>query len=608
MKKLLLISLALFFAFPLFSQKKTRFPAVPKITISPGGAELPVSVPAAAPTMFRSLEQLIGLTQFDLQTANSLGRRVADLGGGKVSAVWLYGVNQAVDRGTAYNYFNGTEWGEFPMERIEELRSGYPCLTTTASGLEVITSHQNIGSQWYISTHTKMPGDTDWTRSEIPSTVPGGPVWTKVATGGPDGNTIHVVAVSVPTGSGGVIYEGIENHPLYYRSLDGGQTWDKSDVIIPGLDSSFYNSFGGESYNIDAHGETVAIAVFDSWGDVAVFKSEDNGETWTKKIVNDFPLDKYDEMGYGPGDIPFDPEAPDSISMRTADYCGSVLVDNEGKVHVFFGLMYVYAIDAAYYLHPDTDGLAYWNEDYATGDLKIIANADLNGDGEVALTDLVRYLNVGFTAMPSAGIDATGNLYVVYTSVHEEYVSSITDQNFRHPFIVKSEDGGDTWSAPYDLLNLETNEFPELYEGVFPSIPSRINSSLHLVYEQDDTPGLTASGVQPPDQSIIYLNLDKNTFGMVNSTHETGKSDFQMNVSPNPSGGEFRLKYHLPKTSDVSFTVSNLVGTSVTQVSQKTQVAGQQEKWFDLSNLPKGIYFIKLAADGRFVTEKVVVR
>jgi hypothetical protein len=128
------------------------------------------------------------------------------------------------------------------------------------------------------------------------------------------------------------------------------------------------------------------------------------------------------------------------------------------------------------------------------------------------------------------------------------------------------------------------------------------------VYEQDDTPGLTASGVQPPDQSIIYLNLDKNTFGMVNSTHETGKSDFQMNVSPNPSGGEFRLKYHLPKTSDVSFTVSNLVGTSVTQVSQKTQVAGQQEKWFDLSNLPKGIYFIKLAADGRFVTEKVVVR
>ena len=277
--------------------------------------EQEIGIPSSPLVNRDPLEMQIGVTRFELQSIASLGRRVAVFEDGSVSASWLHGLDQAggwPDRGTAYNYNDGSSWGAIPTESLEVIRSGYPSFTNTPSGVEVVISHKSeTGTLWILHSHTKMQGETDWNESDIESTVPGGPVWPKIATGGPDGNTVHSFAVSVDPMFGGSVYQGMDQHPLYYRSLDAGQTWDKIDVIIPGLDSNYYDNIFGEGYNIDANGEVVAVALFDSWGDIAIAKSTSNGETWEKTIVHDFPLDKYDGSGYGPDDIPFDPNAPD---------------------------------------------------------------------------------------------------------------------------------------------------------------------------------------------------------------------------------------------------------------------------------------------------------
>lgn len=578
---------------------------------APGYESLEPGSATEDPVSFRALETQIGVTRFELQTISSLGRRVATFDDGKVSAIWHFGADEPggfPDRGAAYNHFDGNEWGAYPDGSLEEIRSGYPSFTGTTTGIEVVFSHKSeSGNLWICQTHTKMPADTEWTAVEIPSTVGGGPVWGKVAAGGPDGNTLHAVAVSVLTNFGGVVYEGMDQHPLYYRSLDAGQTWDVVDFIIPGLDSSFYDGFAGESYNIDANGETVAIGVFDSWGDVAVFKSIDNGATWTKTIINDFPLDKYDGSGYGPEDIPLDPNAPDSVSISTADYSGSVLIDNNGKVHVFFGRMYVFATGADQFLFLDSEGIAYWNEDFGSDSTQTIANLqDFDGDEIVTISGDVgdlRYNNTGATSFPSAGVDADGNLYVVYTAFREDF--TIDDKSYRHIFIIKSEDGGLTWSEPFDLINEETTEFPEFIEAAYPSIPARIGNSIELIYQADLEPGL--SGTNVPEQMIMHLSLDKNTFGMVSALEDIPQLATDVTLVPNPADDFVQVNFELTESATVNLEVFNMLGALVGQKSPKSLSLGHQSEVLNVSRLDSGVYFVRLRIDGNSVTKKVIV-
>jgi hypothetical protein len=59
------------------------------------------------------------------------------------------------------------------------------------------------------------------------------------------------------------------------------------------LDTSLFDAMKVESYTITAQGETVVVAYFNVWGDSFIVKSIDNGDTWTKTIFLDFPVDKY---------------------------------------------------------------------------------------------------------------------------------------------------------------------------------------------------------------------------------------------------------------------------------------------------------------------------
>lgn len=567
-----------------------------------------------APSLgFRDEEVQIGVTRFELQTIACLGRRVATLPDGRVSAAWLHGLDQTggwPDRGAAYNQFDGSAWGDAPDFSLEATRSGYPSFTSSPNGLEVVFSHKNTSAtQWYLQTHTKMPDDTDWTEVEIPSTVTGGPVWGKVAVGGPDGNTIHAVAVAVAPDFGGVIYEGVNQHPLYYRSTDGGATWDMVDVIIPGLDSNFYSRVTGEAYNIYANGETVAIAVFEAWGDIAVFKSTDNGANWTKTIVKDHPLDKYDGTGYGPGDVPYDPVIDDSISILSSDYTGSVLVDDNGKVHVFFGLMYHFAELDSYFLALGPEGIAYWNEDYATDQLDIIATApDMDGDGIVTLNgdyETLRYNNTNYTSFPTSSIDDDGNIYVVFNTLREDLVS-FEGTTYRHVFIVKSSDGGQNWTEPFDLINSNVTEFFDFIEGAYPSIPARIGAKIDLVYMQDYEPGLTPTGTNIADQFIMHVPYDKETFEPSYS-EEVPQLNSGLSLSPNPAREGVNVQFELNTRSDVQLRIYDMLGQLISEAQIDGLAVGPHAEWLDLNGVSKGMYLVQLEIEGAQLTQKLVI-
>jgi len=65
-------------------------------------------------------------------------------------------------------------------------------------------------------------------------------------------------------------------------------------------------------------------------------------------------------------------------------------------------------------------------------------------------------------------------------------------QHYRHQYIMKSEDNGEIWSTPFDLMAESTD--PEtgdpIQEGVFGCIGNVVNDYVYITYQKDHLPGL----------------------------------------------------------------------------------------------------------------------
>lgn len=554
----------------------------------------------------------IGTTFFDYQTAASSGRRIYT-NGEEVSAIWHFGINSTgfPDRGTGYNHFDGVEWGPQPTERVEgAIRGGYPCFTVLEDGTEVVISHTLVGAVWHLNIYRKSPGSDIWAQSEIPSAVStGGMVWAKVATGGADGNTLHAIAITLHPDFGGTPYEGLDQHLLYYRSQDGGDTWDISDMIIPDCDSTFYNTIDSEAYGIDANGETVSIGVFPSWGDAAIFKSADNGDSWVKNTILDFPLDKYDGNGYTIDDIPMDPDAPDSLAILSTDgYC-SIVVDDDGLTHVVYGNMYYLGIGGFFY-YPGTDGLVYWNESLGTGNGQNVAfTEDFDGSGTIEVAGIAGYF-LSLTSMPSMGIDVAGNYYIAYTAFNELYINDEDNQNYNQVYIIASTDGGVTWTDPYAAINEETTDIDlvPFIEGVYPNIPKQIGSSIQLMYQQDFRPGLHVAGDQDASELnyIVYSEIDEENLG-ITSINEPDLTLESFQILPNPTNGLITIEYALNESAHVNISVFDMLGKDVIQLPKGARPVGNYSENIELGNLSKSVYLVRIQAGERVWTEKVIL-
>ncbi len=570
------------------------------------------------------VEVLIGQTIYDLQSNYSVAPRLHNFGDGRLSAIWTMGFDAAAGyptRGTGYNHFDGSNWGPLPSVRLENsVRTGWPSIGATEDGTEVIVNHI-FGNPFALHELRRPSGNPNWLESDIPHGTPAGVVWPRIAVGGPNGNTVHCIALSLPSGNGGTVYQGVDGHILYYRSTNGGLSWDMQDVILPGLDSTQMDGHSADAYAIDANGETIVVAVFGQWSDVAIFKSTDNGMTWERTVVHDFPLLKYQtDAGYTVNDLPpYNPAQPDSLAILTSDYSGAVVLDNNDMAHVFFGQMYVADItltDGGTVFYPGTSGIAYWNEGHGEDSIRTIADIidfDGNGTFDVASIDNIASYFTSMTSFPSVGVDAQNRLYLAYSAVVENYWKEDANpnlQHYRHVFAVASMDDGETWTDPLDLINEDISSDPDLIpaiEAVFPSVAKHVDEHMHIIWQFDFEPGLAVRGDTDPAENnfISYVALDVEEFGFT-STEETEFPTVAVTLKPNPTSYDVRVEFELQEATSVNLTVFDLVG-QVIQTTQLGNIAqGFHSNNLDLGNLSKGVYLLRLEAGQSVITKKIV--
>ena len=475
-------------------------------------------------SIYTITETIVGSTTYDLQTNGSVMDRILMHDDGSISLAWTMS-NQYntsfTDRGTGYAFYDGNSWSTQPSTRLESSRCGWPSMLATGSGKELAIAH-NTTNSYFQMTYRDTIGSGAWNEQIVSSQDSLGLyrdlVWNRSAIGGLNAETIHMIGVTAPSGLSGTIYNGLDGALLYYRSQDGGATWDIQDMQLPTIDSSMFNGFAGDSYAIKAQGETVCIAFFGEWDDTFIMKSNDNGTTWTKTIVLDFPVDKYvTDQG-----IDLDNDGL-MDTLYSTDGSGALLLDNNGMAHIFAGNMRILdadLTDASSSYFPATNGLLYWNESIGpdnTGgqisnsvwwsdNMKVIAGAqDMDGDSVLNFVAIATYYS-SLSSMPSAGINADGTIFVSFSSVMEGYHNGV--QNYRHVNIIKSNDGGNSWSCPVDVT--PHNLWMGMQECVFASMNRDVDDKVRLVYQKDMEPGLCVRGDEDlvDMNEIVYIEVD----------------------------------------------------------------------------------------------------
>ncbi|MDA0304005.1 MAG: hypothetical protein O3B45_06575 [Bacteroidetes bacterium] len=454
--------------------------------------------------------QVIGYTQYDLQSNAAIDDRMAG-GADAVSAAWTMSLELTPfdDRGTGYNFFDGGLWDEIPYERIETTRIGWPSIVHTANGREVVISHAGIDTPLHMA--WRDAGSGAWSETSIASDLTVGKLWPRMAAGGEDGNSLHVICISTPAANGGEVLNGQDGALLYYRSLDGGDTWDITDMTFPELDNSAFIAFSGDTYAIHARGNTIAFASFNDFADSFVMISQDNGDTWEQQLLVDFPVDLYEaDMGLPEIGEDYNDDGLFQEFFNT-DGAGDVHVDGYGQVHVSYGSMYYMdadTIDGTTSYFPGTNGLAYWNESMGPDSAQIVAYSyDIDESGTLDFEDEIAAYYVGCAAFPSMASDASGNMYITYSAIMENF--STGAQNYRHQYVIHSMDSGMTWNTE-DACDLTPDVDFDGYESVFGSIaPDVVDGMLEIIYQRDFEPGLHVRGdLDPIDiNDIVHLRV-----------------------------------------------------------------------------------------------------
>jgi hypothetical protein len=562
----------------------------------------------------------IGTTTYDLQTNNSMPRRVRLYDSGMVSIVWTNSNSTSsdfLDRGTVYVHFDGSDWTQPNTTRLEGDRAGWPELVNyTKNGVqrEMIISHYasggtNVSGGLYWMTNSKV-GDPNFS-TLFEKDKPNGPLWPRAAS---TGNLIHVIAVynSDVTQPNPVKKSGVINPIVYYRYNTDKDSFEADGITLPGYDSSHYYQGSADEYAIDAKDSIVAVVTGGTWDDVAMWKSTDYGKTWKKTIINKFPRSPYDVNSDG---------GYDSTSTNNGNV--SVIIDNNNVVHVFYPQVSIQNTDTTdgQYSFWVGRGIAHWSETSPV--LSIIAGvSDINGDS--LLTYSANNYSSGYGSYgvslanyPIATVDANNNIYLLYSAINETDLEVTETAVLRDIYVSYLKDGETNWSAPQTISSDKPG-----FEDVFPSVSRRSDDYLHIDWMRDDQSGIFLRNEQPgalTTNSMMYAKIPvadvlNNELGLFDATatsvNKVSSNDlFKVGkVYPNPTSGQATLSIHMNRSAFTVITITDMVGHSVMQPIQQNLPAGNSNLDLDLTNFAKGVYFCQINAGGFTTTQKVIVK
>ena len=610
-------------------------------------------------------------TNYDLQSNSALGNRIAAWPDGTASVVatWDYSGNTGYpDRGTGYNYFDGSFFGDEPEARQEPMKSGWPSIAACGDG-EVLASHATGVNLYYRPTK----GEGEWQLLMNWGADYGSPTWPRVICSGPNNEYIHVVMCKQIS-----VGDGYDNHVYYTRSTDGGQTWSEP-VDFPGLnndaDGDYRNQLSADDYVMAANGNNVACMFSAYTTEVFYMISHDNGETWERQIVAPYCVK---QNGVNVHAIDFD-DYPEGMAdtLFTSDGSHAIAIDNNGTVHCAFGLFAWRPSDASHYSYWKVynHGIVYWNSNFTneqggheiplfgdwSGDAEMVAEdpnwllngedgianslaierlynmieamgsqnlnwfgyqVDEDGDGEWNYDYILNvdaawhYRTYGVSTLPGISIDQDGNVAIVYNTLSDcrHSANSGVDHALRSAWVTLKEANG-TWYE--EAINL-SEDFIHSYDECYSTCASPVayNGEFWVMYSADDAQGLyldksddypQSNGGDLTDNYIWAIKVAPQFVGWGVEEQEAVNPMTTVRVYPNPATEVLNIEVNASRSSEMSINVYNLMGQNV--MSQNVNITtGINTPSINTAELTSGIYFVTVKANGFENTMKFIVK
>jgi len=558
----------------------------------------------------------VGHTTYDLQTNGALAKRLQFYSGGKLSYVWIKSDAQETNytsRYTGYSSYDGSKWSAENSTSIEYDRNGWPNispLTVGTSTYEVLTSHfaaagsNNYAGGLFIYQNSGI-GNTDFKQAtDIDATnnrdSTKNLLWPRTASSGDNLYTIGVY-------ENDYVQAGVRNPVVFFKYNATNKFFEVKNMVLPGYDNTRYGNGSADEYALDARGNYVAVLIGGAMNDLALWKSSDNGKTWTKTIIDSFGPAPYDSRV----DTPFD-------TTMSNDGSGTVTLDNNGVAHVTWSPMRVINQtqgDSSYSYFGDNSGISYWN-DKDQKKITVGGAIDYDHDGKLTIsagnTDatMAGYSGHNWCTYSNTSFDDQGHIFVVYSAPHETDFD-INAWNFRHIYVAAFD--GSKWLDPQDIMQTWQEE------DVFATVsPTSDGSKLNMVFMRDPTPGMFPPGsTGGTSQSIgtdtmYYAGVSISDIlagkvGLINLGINNASNDaFTLaKVFPNPASTDVNIALDLKKASTVTVTMSNMLGQQLATQNYSNLPTGNNRLDLDVNALPAGMYICNITAGGYTTTQQI---
>ena len=646
MKKVFLLSLGLIMGLGAFAQNRvmkndkkaftvdSRKTVVGTETTTQASTYAPQAAKSVVISRYDDLEDAETMwTHYDLQSNSWCSNRMYQLPNGKVGivATMSHEANQsASDRGTGYNFYDGSDWDDMPETRVEgDTRTGWPTIAQWGAEGEIMISHSPTCA-WT----REVAGEGAW---ELKSALPGHPEghpydtdafsWPRVATSGDNHNIIHVIGDIQHS----VSNDEVHHYQVYLRSEDA-VNWTISYSPLADANEE-YDHYSADAYNITANGHNVAMIYGDDLqSHIVMYKSTDDGQTWERTVIWENPY-------YGCN------WETDECSIFTDTMFGpsnvALVIDNNGVVHV--------AMNTYEYIHSElgntyttwsgraVDGIYYWNDTqdapiqspdgnphhalrlwWPAGDGYTLMDADstkwigfvpmhydANGseiqyanDKFYRENDYFYKFRSGQSGMMAFSCDPAGNLACAFSAPNTARENGSYYYRSIYVSYLDVEDG--YWrQAEIDLMDDIMFMFSE---GIFTiSVDNTVNvDEFWFGYQADDQIGLywgsNATQAAATDNFIHAVKI------LRGDSVEEGAQDVVYNIYPNPAKDYIVVSSAMD--ADATITFVNLAGQTVKSFN-KALTTGENSINIDLES---GVYFCTVNANGFNKTVKVIVK
>jgi hypothetical protein len=689
MKKILLLFIAVIVCSTLMAQHKmssTKLQSATSTNYYVGSEQEDVFTPTFTPTILQKKVTAVGETYYNLPT-NAFARNTINFrpNTNDAAVVWTMALDND-SRGTGINYYTNGEWDPMPAAdaRIETVRNGWGIHGFTNEG-EIVVAHNglvNLEGGLTVNTRDKW-GEGEWNEYTLNgpeytmppgTTATTGILWPTMVT---NGDVVHLVCVTDQWGDPGAgkrhgeyIHgykpDGTTTYstvPLYYRSKDGGKTWDikAHDFLNEGMTPYEVHQTSGDNYSLTVKGDHIVL-LYAPNGGICYMESKDGGDTWTKKMI------------YDPEEFTY---YTSENNLRLAPVSGTAYIDESGKVHVAFSSVPARSeglVNYSYY-YAIPVGLIYWNESFPK-----ITKEDVKGwlddpyvywewescRGYMQLPSVLgfdRFLEDEENDPPLVATQFRGSLWATFPRIITkgekvflsyqaplEYplIYGSDPNNFYHgAFVTTSLDKGETWNVVENtswisytpnvfmcewdqysgpLSKIEGSDTIPYWEGMivikaqsdnaYPTMSTNIASNGNFFFQwySQYTPFVEAGGIvsDPIEVYTLIKNLDVfPDYANIRDIYK-GKFDPNLAVIENPT---INLKiYPNPATEGIvnikvdtnrpyTITVTNIMGQVVhnmTGNSNKTEL--------NISNFIPGIYLVTVKTNKTIATQKLIVK